>query len=220
MLALVLGSCGWRARSVASSTCRSPLAAVALFLLLVIGGTMQAGAVSDADGAVGTQLEGADRAAQARAAAFEARSQEALTLINRGNGAANEANWQRADDVVTRELRKAARYCDELSERAGGRVQRLQARPQRDPPARRRGQLGRGRRRRVSGTVDVKRQWMPSVAFDDVRSSSRRDRHAGGIERIDTARRRGLAAAHHFATSCSSLVSWSLCSPRSVAVSA
>ena len=59
-----------------------------------IGGSIQAGAVSDADAAVSGPLAGADNAAQARAAAFEARSQEALTLINRGNGAANEANWQ------------------------------------------------------------------------------------------------------------------------------
>jgi hypothetical protein len=83
-----------------------PVAAAAalLFLLLVIGGTAQAGTMRDADGAVRTQLSGADNAAQARAAAFEARSQEALTLINRGNGAVNEANWQRGDDVVTQAL--------------------------------------------------------------------------------------------------------------------
>ena len=80
------------------------VALLALFLLLLIGGVTQAGAVSDADDAVGTQLAGADKAAQARAAAFEARSQEALTLINRGNGAANEVNWQLGNDIVTREM--------------------------------------------------------------------------------------------------------------------
>ncbi len=80
------------------------VALLVLFLLLLIGGTTQAGAVSDADSAVGNQLSAADDAAQARAAAFEARSQEALTLINRGNGAANEVNWQRGDDVVRTEL--------------------------------------------------------------------------------------------------------------------
>jgi hypothetical protein len=71
---------------------------------MVIGGTAQAGTVRDADEAVRIQLSGADNAAQARAAAFEARSQEALTLINRGNGAVNEANWQRGNDVVTQTL--------------------------------------------------------------------------------------------------------------------
>ncbi|MEO8267637.1 MAG: hypothetical protein ABI706_19210 [Ilumatobacteraceae bacterium] len=83
-----------------------PMAAAAalLMLLLVIGGIAQAGTMRDADGVVRTQLAGADNAAQARAAAFEARSQEALTLINRGNGAVNEANWQRGNDVVTQTL--------------------------------------------------------------------------------------------------------------------
>jgi hypothetical protein len=80
------------------------VALLVLFLLLVVGATTQARAASDADSAVGNQLSLADDAAQARAAAFEARSQEALTLINRGNGAANEINWQRGDDVVTQEL--------------------------------------------------------------------------------------------------------------------
>jgi hypothetical protein len=80
------------------------IALLALFLLLLIGGTTQARAVRETDGAVGNQLAGADNAAQARVAAFEARSQEALTLINRGNGAANEANWQIGDNVVKQEL--------------------------------------------------------------------------------------------------------------------
>jgi hypothetical protein len=79
------------------------IALLVLFLLLLIGGVSQARAASDTDDAVGTQLSGADAAAQARAAAFEARSQEALTLINRGNGAANEVNWQLGNDVVSRE---------------------------------------------------------------------------------------------------------------------
>ena len=91
------------------------IALLVLFLLLLIGGLKQAGAVSDADSAVGTQLAGADKAAQARAAAFEARSQEALTLINRGNGAANEVNWQLGNDVVTREMANRLGSDDGLS---------------------------------------------------------------------------------------------------------
>ncbi|HVE19590.1 MAG TPA: hypothetical protein VNB52_10910 [Ilumatobacteraceae bacterium] len=91
------------------------VALLALFLLLLIGGVKQAGAVSDADDAVGTQLAGADRAAQARAAAFEARSQEALTLINRGNGAANEVNWELGNDIVTREMSSRLGSDDGLS---------------------------------------------------------------------------------------------------------
>jgi len=91
------------------------VALLALFLLLLIGGVKQAGAVSDADDAVGTQLAGADKAAQARAAAFEARSQEALTLINRGNGAANEVNWELGNDIVTREMSSRLGSDDGLS---------------------------------------------------------------------------------------------------------
>ena len=79
-------------------------AAIVLFLLLVIGGTTQASSVSDTDDAVDTQLASADNAGQARAAGFEARSQEALTLINRGNGAANEANWQVQNNIVLQVL--------------------------------------------------------------------------------------------------------------------
>ena len=83
------------------------IALLVLFLVLLIGGIAQAGAVSDTDNAVNAHLAVADRAAQARAAAFEARSQEALTLINRGNGAANEVNWQLGNDIVTREMSNA-----------------------------------------------------------------------------------------------------------------
>ena len=65
--------------------------------------------MNDADDAVGGSLTTADLVAQARAAAFDAQSQEALTLINRGNGAANEAKWQDAVGVVDAALRQA---CD------------------------------------------------------------------------------------------------------------
>ncbi len=100
LIALVLAS-WWMARRF-RRILNIPIAAAAvvLFLLLVIGGSIQAGSVGDTDDAVGTQLESADNAGQARAAGFEARSQEALTLINRGNGAANEANWLVQNDIV------------------------------------------------------------------------------------------------------------------------
>jgi hypothetical protein len=100
LIALVLAS-WWMARRF-RRILNIPIAAAAvvLFLLLVIGGSIQAGSVSDTDDAVGTQLESADNAGQARAAGFEARSQEALTLINRGNGAANEANWLVQNNIV------------------------------------------------------------------------------------------------------------------------
>jgi hypothetical protein len=64
--------------------------------------------MSDADSAVAGSLSTADAAAQARAAAFEARSQEALSLINRGNGAANEVVWKTSSDTVDQALGRVA----------------------------------------------------------------------------------------------------------------
>ncbi|HEY0520919.1 MAG TPA: hypothetical protein VGC84_15620 [Ilumatobacteraceae bacterium] len=98
--------CSWWLAGTFRRVVNVPIAVAALVLLLVliIGGSMQARAATDADSAIGNQLAHADDAAQARAAAFEARSQEALTLINRGNGAANETNWLRGNDVVQRAL--------------------------------------------------------------------------------------------------------------------
>jgi hypothetical protein len=118
LVALVLGS--WWMSIAFRRILNIPIAVAALLLvlLLVIGGTTQAGAVSDTDGAVGTQLEGADNAAQARAAAFEAHSQEALTLINRGNGTANEANWKLGNDIVLQELKKGLGTATGLSDQA------------------------------------------------------------------------------------------------------
>src|SRR5262249_34434799 len=76
------------------------LAALAVLVLLVAGGTAQSSAVNDADAAVDGPLLQADITAQARAAGFDARSQEALTLINRGSGQANEAKWKASAAIV------------------------------------------------------------------------------------------------------------------------
>ena len=118
MVALVLGS-WWMSRAFRRIlNVPIAIAILALLLLLVIGGIKQAGSISDADGAVGTQLAGADNAAQARAAAFEARSQEALTLINRGNGAANETNWQIGTDIVEQSFERGMGSDEGLSDGA------------------------------------------------------------------------------------------------------
>lgn len=45
---------------------------------------------------VDTTLRASDSLSRARASAFDARSAESLTLINRGNGAANEEDWKLA----------------------------------------------------------------------------------------------------------------------------
>jgi hypothetical protein len=104
VVALVVGSLWLTRRFRRLINIPIAIAGVVVLLLLVVGGSIQAGAVSDADAAVSGPLAAADNAAQARAAAFEARSQEALTLINRGNGAANEANWQTGNSIVLQAL--------------------------------------------------------------------------------------------------------------------
>jgi hypothetical protein len=88
---------------------------VAVVVVLVLATLAQGRAVNDADDAVSSSLTTADLVAQARAAAFDAQSQEALTLINRGNGAANEAKWQDASAVVDAALATA---CDRTSQSA------------------------------------------------------------------------------------------------------
>jgi hypothetical protein len=55
---------------------------------------------SDVRGSVDTSLRAVDAVSRARTSAFDARSAESLTLINRGNGAANEADWTLADARV------------------------------------------------------------------------------------------------------------------------
>ena len=73
-----------------------PLAGAGIIALLVlsVGVGMNAAAMNDADDVVDTSLAPADVLAQARAAAFDARSNEALALINRGNGASNALQWE------------------------------------------------------------------------------------------------------------------------------
>lgn len=76
------------------------LGGIVVLVVLIAGTVVQGRAISDADDAVAGSLTTADLVAQARAAAYDAAAQEALTLINRGNGAANEAKWQSSSDIV------------------------------------------------------------------------------------------------------------------------
>ncbi|MEO7397425.1 MAG: hypothetical protein ABIW84_02570 [Ilumatobacteraceae bacterium] len=76
------------------------LAAVAVVVTAGIGLISMSNAVSDADDVVVGDLLLADRFSQARVSAFEARSDEALTLINRGNGGANEDGFRQAQSRV------------------------------------------------------------------------------------------------------------------------
>jgi hypothetical protein len=88
-----------------------PLAAatVIVMLVLTIGLNVNGRAVSKASDAVRGPLSAADLVAQARAAGFDARSSEALTLINRGNGASYERDWELSASVVANALSQS---CD------------------------------------------------------------------------------------------------------------
>ncbi len=76
------------------------VAAAVAALVLTVGVAINGRAVSHAGDAVRDPLSAADLVAQARAAGFDARSSEALTLINRGNGASYEAEWLLSASVV------------------------------------------------------------------------------------------------------------------------
>lgn len=79
-----------------------PLAGAGLIALLVLtmGLGANASAMREADDVVEGSLSAADVLAQARAAAFDARSNEALTLVYRGSGAAFEAQWAESSSIV------------------------------------------------------------------------------------------------------------------------
>lgn len=81
------------------------LAAVLTLVIVVMAARVQGSAMSEAEAAAASTLQSADLAAQARSAAFDAHTQESLTLINRGNGAVNEAGWKTAASATTTALR-------------------------------------------------------------------------------------------------------------------
>ncbi len=69
------------------------IAGLITLLMLVVGGTIQSSAMSDAESATAGTLQAADLAAQARTAAFTAHAQEFSTLIARGSGG-DDGAWQ------------------------------------------------------------------------------------------------------------------------------
>ncbi len=93
-VALLLGSV-WLARTTRRYVNLGLLAALVLVLVpLVGGGTALAGVGQEAERTRAGALRETIDLAQARAAAFDARSNESLTLVSRGSGAAYEAAWQ------------------------------------------------------------------------------------------------------------------------------
>lgn len=87
---------------------------LAVAALAVLGSTgfassVMASSTSSAEDTLDGSYAGATAFAQARTAAFDARSNEALTLIARGNGAAFETRWQQQAAQVTARLTDATK---------------------------------------------------------------------------------------------------------------
>ena len=114
LFVLIAAGCAWLAVAFKRRV-NVPLIAGALLLLvmLTVGAGTQGSAISSADDAVSGSLTVADLAGQARSAGYDARAQESLTLINRGNGRANEARWVAAAGTARNAL---DRLCDSRGE--------------------------------------------------------------------------------------------------------
>lgn len=97
-----MGAGGWWLFRRTRRLLNVPLTVAAAITLVVVGFGLSsmADSASAADAAIEGDLLVADRYAQATVAAFQARSDEALTLINRGNGLANETDFQEAQSLV------------------------------------------------------------------------------------------------------------------------
>ncbi len=106
LVVLVLGLV-WLARRMRRYV-NAPLAAAAAIVLvtLLLGAIGLVGIGNKVDSVRGGVYAATLSTAQARIAGFDAKSNESLTLIARGSGAAFETAWQGSDDVVQRELGK------------------------------------------------------------------------------------------------------------------
>lgn len=110
----VIGAAGWWMNKRFKRLVNVPLAAAGVVALaaVLVGGTIAAAAMGDAEDATGGPLRSADLAAQARSAGFDAHTQEFFTLITRGNAAAAETAWATA-------AADAQAAAGELCERSG-----------------------------------------------------------------------------------------------------
>ncbi|MFN3219974.1 MAG: hypothetical protein ACE367_26080 [Acidimicrobiales bacterium] len=115
----VLGAAGWWMNKRFKRLVNVPLAAAGVVALaaVLVGGTIAAAAMGDAEDAAGGPLRSADLAAQARSAGFDAHTQEFFTLITRGNAAAAETAWATAAanaQAAARELCDRSGDCNPL----------------------------------------------------------------------------------------------------------
>ena len=108
LVAAIVGGSVWLAQRFRRLV-NVPLAIAGALTIVVLGLVVarSAAAMTDADDAVIGPLAAADLLAQGRAAGFDARSNEALTLIARGNGDAYEIEWQRSASAVEQSVDRA-----------------------------------------------------------------------------------------------------------------
>jgi hypothetical protein len=84
-------------------------AGVVVLLTMVVGGSVLSGASGDAKDTRDTSYASTLALSRARIAAYDAKSNESLTLIARGSGASFETAWKAAAGTVTDQLSKAGR---------------------------------------------------------------------------------------------------------------
>jgi hypothetical protein len=174
LVALVIGQL-WLARRFRRTFNRGMLGASVLLLALLVGGivllvNLNSSVASIQDGS----FAAVNRAAGARIEASNAKSNESLTLIARGSGAAFETAWKNSTASVTDDLTGWART-------RRRRVERLPRRAPRDPDA--------GRRRPVGQAValgDRDREGLGQHRVQRLRRPAGRDPrplHRGGRRR-------------------------------------
>jgi hypothetical protein len=89
-------------------------AGVVVLLTMVVGGSVLSGASGDAKDTRDTSYASTLALSRARIAAYDAKSNESLTLIARGSGASFETAWKTAAGTVDDQLSKAGRSAGSL----------------------------------------------------------------------------------------------------------
>jgi hypothetical protein len=87
---------------------------VVVLLTMVVGGSVLSGASGDAKDTRDTSYASTLALSRARIAAYDAKSNESLTLIARGSGASFETAWKTAAGTVDDQLSKAGQSAGSL----------------------------------------------------------------------------------------------------------
>jgi hypothetical protein len=89
-------------------------AGVVVLVTMVVGGAVLSGASDDAKNTRDTSYAATLALSRARIAAYDAKSNESLTLIARGSGSSFEEAWKTAAGTVTDQLSKAGQSAESL----------------------------------------------------------------------------------------------------------